>query len=527
MSQLSVVRPNPSPGLPNTPIIKTFMIGELVNMITEELGERTEQDMRYQNLGSLANLILTNKTLFGSLQTYLYAQDLESNDCQGLQYSIFNCTDRMGCRIISNYPPRLLRPKINKVYKNEVVNATFTLLHVAAAHQQHQIILKLKDLGARYLEAKDLHKVLLQPFRDRVALEPELTRHLPNIKWKPALAPLLLGDVRTFNILARNWNTSFVGTFSFRRTTLPRSILLSGLTSWPMTVHHLAAMLEDRGYSLQLMKMATKRFPSENELPGGYERHSVLHFAIKAYNVDVVRYLLEAGIGLGDYMVDAFGSNPLHCAVSVAMDADCPFSKATSKKMIDELVDKHHFHQRMVQTCAPYESVMLIVARSVQLDWSSKYSIIKHILNKCLRRELAMKSHRDYDPATHPDMINVPDSRGNTVLGYFAKAITQRGGSPAIEALFRKLVTEYGADINLDINSRFTPTFYAHSIKCITDRATGCTRFKKMVNELGGRLHQAEIDGTARNPLLGTDFGQDPPHAASLPHDHLFAQESP
>ncbi|KAF9769183.1 hypothetical protein IL306_013416 [Fusarium sp. DS 682] len=527
MSARSFARPNPYPGLPNTPAIKTFMIGELVNMIAEELGERSEQDKRYQNLGSLANLILTNKTLFGSLQYYLYAQDLESRYDKGLQHAVFNCSDRVGCRIISKYPVCLIKHRINNEYKNEAVNATFTLLHIAAARQQHRVILKLKELGAKYLEAEDLQNALSQPFNDQLTLESELARYLPNIKWKPALAPLLLGDVPTFNLLTKHWDASSVGTFSYRRSTLPRVVLLSGPTNWPMTVQHLAAILVDRDYSMQLMKKAIKKYPSANELPGGYVKHSVLHFAIKAYNIDVVRYLLESGVGLGGYMVDALGNNPLHCAFNVAMEADRPDLRNICKKMIDEFMDKHHFHQRMIQTCVPYESVLLIAAKSVHLDWSSKYPIIKHVLNKCLRREVAMKSHRDYDPASHEDLINVPDSNGNTVLSYFARAITQRGGSPAIEALFKKLVTEYGADINLDVNSRFTPAFYAHSIKCIADRATGCTKFKRLVNHLGGRLHPAEINGTAQSAFGGTNFGQDSPHAASLPPTHVFAQEHP
>ncbi|KAJ9425122.1 hypothetical protein QL093DRAFT_2056604 [Fusarium oxysporum] len=531
MSAPLVCRPNPSQGLVNTPAVKTFRIGELLLLIVEELGERTEQKPGYQNLGSLGNLILTNKSLFISLQAYLYTQDLEDDCHKGLQHAVFNCSDQVGYRIITKYPTELLRSNINKIYKHNTANtrATFTLLHIAAARQQHRVIRKLGRLGAKYLDVKNLHIVLPQEFRGRLEQETALFNHLPRLRWKPALAPLVLHQVETFDLLDEYWKAAYVGTFNFRAIAV--AFAVEGVATpeppfWPMTVHHLAATLTDHNYSVQLLRHAVELHPSHNEAPGGLERYSVLHFAIQAYNFRALRYLLESGVGLGRYMVDALGNNPLHCVFRLALEsANKASSRLACRKMVDDLMDNHGFHHRMVRTCYPYESPILIVAQSARIDWSGRHHMIKYLLGKCLKSEMDMRFHRNYNPALHRNILNVPDACGNTALAFIAQAIVVHRGNEGLEAVFRNMI-RHGAQINLDINPRYRPRRYAHSIKYIVQFAEGCTKFKKLVDRLGGRLHQAEVDDTAIG-YDGVEHRDHEPHVRSLPPQHLFAQEHP
>ncbi|KAF5592066.1 uncharacterized protein FSUBG_10275 [Fusarium subglutinans] len=523
-----VRRPGPSQGLVNTPAVKTFRIAELLLLIVEELGERTEQDPGYQNLGSLGNLILTNKSLFISLQAYLYAQDLEDDCHKGLQHAVFNCSDQLGYRILSKYPVVLLRPNINKIYKRSTANAraTFTLLHIAAARQQHRVIRKLRDLGAKYQEVKSFHLVLPQKFRDLLDKETALSNHLYRLRWNPALAPLIQQDVETFDLLDEFWDAAYVGTFNLAVAFASHGVAPPDPPFWSMTVHHLAASLTDQQYSVKLLRHAVKTHPSLNETPGGLERYSVLHFAIQAFNLKALRYLLESGIGFGPYMVDSLGNNPLHCVFRLALEsANNGTLRTVCKRMADDLMDNHGFHHRMVRTYWPYESPVLILAQSALIDWSGRQHVIKYLLEKCLKGEMDMKFHRNYDPTVHQNTLNIPDACGNTALAFMAKAIVAHGGNAAMEALFNKMI-RHGAKLNLDINPRYRPRKYAHSIKYIVQAAEGCTRFKKQVDRLGGSLHQAEIDGTAAG-YNGIDQRDHVPHLHSLPSHHLFFQGHP
>jgi len=528
MSSPLIRRPDPSQGLVNTSAVKTFRIAELLLLIVEELGERTEQEPGYQNLGSLGNLILTNKSLFISLQAYLYAQDLKDDTNKGLQHAVFNCSDRLSYRILSKYPVALLRLSVNKVYKRSTANAraTFTLLHIAAARKQRLVIRKLGHLGAKYQEVKNLQVVLSQEFRDQLEKENALSNHLYRLRWKPALAPLILQDVETFDLLNEFWDAAYVGTFDLAVAFASHGLAPPEPPFWSMTVHHLAASLVDQKYSVQLLKQAVKMHPSLNETPGGLERYSVLHFAIQAFNSKGLRYLLESGIGFGSYMVDALGNNPLHCVFRLAMEsANNKTLRTACKRMADDLMDKHGFHHRMVRTCWPYESPVLILAQSALIDWSGRQYMIKYLLDKCLKSEVEMKFHQNYDPAVHQNTLNLPDACGNTALSFIAKAIVAHGGNEAMETLFIKMI-RYGARVNLDINPRYRPRKYAHSIKYIVQAAEGCTRFKRQVDRLGGSLHQAEIDGTAMG-YDGIEQRDLVPHVHSLPSDHLFFQGYP
>ncbi|SCV26065.1 uncharacterized protein FFB14_00879 [Fusarium fujikuroi] len=528
MSSTLIRSPNPSQGLVNTSAVKTFRIAELLLLIVEELGERTEQEPGYQNLGSLGNLILTNKSLFISLQVYLYAQDLKDDCHKGLQHAVFNCSDRLSYRILSQYPVALLRVNINKVYKRSTANAraTFTLLHIAAARQQHRVIRKLGRLGAKYQEVKNLHLVLPQEFRDQLEKETALSNHLPRLRWKPALAPLILQDVGTFDLLGESWDAAYVGNFNLAVAFAAHGVAPPEPPFWSMTVHHLAASLTDQKYSVQLLRHAAKIHPSLNEAPGGLERYSVLHFAIQAFNSKGLRYLLESGIGLGPYMVDTLGNNPLHCVFRLALEsANNGTLRAVCKRMADDLMDNHGFHHRMVRTCWPYESPVLILAQSALIDWSGRQYMIKYLLDKCLKSEVEMKFHQNYDPAVHQNTLNIPDACGNTALSFIAQAIVAHGGNEAMETLFSKMV-RCGARVNLDINPRYRPRKYAHSIKYIVQAAKGCTKFKKQVDRLGAGLHQAEIDDTAVG-YDGIEQRDHVPHVHSLPSNHLFFQGYP
>ncbi|KAG9505797.1 hypothetical protein J7337_002769 [Fusarium musae] len=520
--------PNPSRGLVNTPAVKTFRIGELLLLIVEELGERTEQEPGYQNLGSLGNLILTNKSLFISLQFYLYSQDLEGDYHKGLLHAVFKCSDRLSYRILSKYPVALLRLNINKIYKRSTANAraTFTLLHIAAARQQHRVIRKLGDLGAKYQEVKDLHLVLTQEFRDLLGKEMALSNHLRRLRWKPSLAPLIQQDIETFDLLDEFWDAAYVGNFNLAIAFAAHGVAPPEPPFWSMTVHHLAASLTDQKYSVQLLRHAVKTHYSLNEIPGGLERYSVLHFAIQAFNLKALRYLLESGIGFGHYMVDALGNNPLHCVFRLALEsANNGTLRTACKRMADELMDNHRFHHRMVRTCWPYESPVLILAQSALIDWSGRQYMIKYLLEKCLKGEADMKFHRNYDPRVHQNTLNIPDACGNTVLAFIAQAIVAHGGNDAMEGLFIKMI-HHGAKINLDINPGYRPRKYAHSIKYIVQAAEGCTKFKKQVDRLGGSLHQAEIDGTAMG-YDGIQQRDHVPHVHSLPPNHPFSQGYP
>ncbi|KAF4443842.1 hypothetical protein F53441_11301 [Fusarium austroafricanum] len=504
---------SPSTGLPDTlaVVLKTFRVPELLHIIIEELGERNEQDMRYQSSGSLANLILANKSLFGHLQGYLYAQDLDSRFFYGLKFAVLGSRDHLSARIISKYPDALVRPHIDHRFESK--GASYTLLHIAAARGHRRTTKKLLGLGASLLNATNLQNVLSRDFRKKLSKEIELGKYLHDITWRPAFAPLIQGDIATFDLLTKNGNDCRVATFNFKRAAVP-----SERTQCSMTLHHLAAILQNCDESIFWMTEALEKYPWANEFPGGLHKYSVLHFAIKARNTRVVKQLLKSGVGFGAHMVDTEGNSPLHCAIKVAIEANDPSERARSLQIISEL-KSYNFNSLMVQTRAPYQSPQLLAAKYVPLDWSSKYLNIKPVLLGLLDQGDGPNGR----PQHLPPMINEADLEGNTVLGYLAKAIVERRGCKSIETLFKSLVTEYGADINQDVNIQFAPRFYTHSIKFIADTARSCSRFKKMVKDLGGRLHQAEIDGSDSNPAMGPNFGTDQPHAHELPEQHPFA----
>ncbi|CAG7554394.1 unnamed protein product [Fusarium equiseti] len=512
-----------------------LFVGEILRLVAEELGQRTKEDMRYKNTGSLASLAATCKFIASHLEPILYAQDLKEKKFKGLKHAVHSCGDRLAVAILKKYPQRLLK---NNVNANLGVTSrparrddtAFTMLHVAAARQLYGTIKKLHKLDAKWIYAKNFRSVL--PASSQQELEQKQQKSFPGLQnilygmlWAPNFAPMIHRDSYTCDILAEHWpkHHPYLGKFNY-----PTSI--DGDDR--MTLLHLAVYRYPSQHSVKLIQEVTQDHPELNPLPVGDYRGSVHHLAVVAQNGKALEYLLHQVMDNQTHYVDNRGYNPLHLAVELCLQGDGvpgPNGQSGSTRLLNVLLSlKQRINPAMPQTMAPYKTPVLIVAKMIHLDWSGRSTLIKKLLDQLINLEKGYAEAWGFGFISFS--INRPDSDGKTVLGHITSAILESPpskGNKALENLFKKMVQEHRADINLDANQFPSPQIraYVPSIKWRVDRAQGFTHFKTIIEELGGRLHQAELDNTmARTPA--SPF-PDQRHLRQLPANHPYAMPGP
>ncbi|CEI39061.1 hypothetical protein FVEN_g10664 [Fusarium venenatum] len=529
-----------------------LFIPELSNMIIEALGERTAESPKYLNKRSLANLAATCRYLAASIETLLYALDVEDEQLRGLKYAIF-LDDHMAISIMNKYPGELLKSCVDSVLDLEVdrdhpqnpqnpqnpqgaqvqvrETGTYTLLHIAAFNNMYDTIIKLHQLGAQWRYCKNIRALLTTEERDTLASSfPAFRSMFGNMNWAPNLACLVKKETYTCKLLTKYWPESFpfVGKFMYPNGPLPGSRVVE----YTMTLVHLFLLRAPSQDMSRLVNKALKQYPELKDFPATEHQYSIYHLAVQAQNKT---FLLDAWPGVNDrvpHFVDNRGYNPLHLAFIESLKVNPgrnPRSQAGTTQVLQYLLGRR-LNPMMPQTKAPYKTPLLMVARNVIIDWNGQNRVIKKNIEDIASAERRFTNAWGFGPVVYS--MNRPDCNGNTVLRYITKAIINyhvASGSKPLENLFSRMVTEYGADINLDVNTFPTPYNrpYIHSIQWMADNSTGRRRFKVLVSELGGRFHAAEVAGAYAPTVATANFIDDEPHAPYLPHGHPYALAPP
>ncbi|RGP61014.1 hypothetical protein FLONG3_10672 [Fusarium longipes] len=507
-------------------------VRETLILIAKELGERTEENKRYRNKKSLANLVATCKFIAGTLQTFLYVQDLQDGEMKGLRYAIINGDDDIAIGILNKYPERHLKRCVNIRFSSQVgKNVTFTMLHMAATNKMYDTIEKLHQLGAKWLYAENFDLIQSDDFRDTLSSFPALQRTLRNINWAPNFVGLIAKEKHTCYLLAKYWPESypFVARFTYPPALLPGR---PRDREYCMTLVHLMVLLCPDRNNLNRVKAALKQYPDLKRLPGTERECSIISIAVEAQNEAVLDHFLYDMNGREPYFVDNRGYSLLHFAVEQVLLGDNglgPRGQSGSSRCMGVIMQKR-INVMVTQTMAPYKTPLLMLASHILVDWSEQNRVIKRWIDEFAKEEKRYANAWGFGPVVYT--MNRPDSNGNTVLGYIAKAIVnyhKEQGSKPLEDLFSKMITKYNADINLDVNTFPSPTTraYVHSIKWMADKASGRARFKKLVDGFGGRLHHAEALNIEAPTPASADFPPDQPHAVCLPANHPYALAQP
>ncbi|KAM0240950.1 hypothetical protein ACHAPO_001752 [Fusarium lateritium] len=533
----------------SAPQTNPLFIPELVNMIIEALGERTVESPKYLNKRSLASLAVTCRYFAATVENLLYALDVEDEQLRGLKYAIF-LDDHMAISIMNKYPEELLRSCVDSVLDLEVdrdhpqnpqnphgaqvqvrETGTYTLLHIAAFNNMYKTIIKLHQLGAQWRYCKNIRALLTIEERDTLASSfPAFRSMFGNMNWAPNLVCLMRDQTNTCKLLIKYWPESFpyVGNFISPNGPLPGSRVVE----YTMTLIHLYLLRAPSQDTSRLVKQALKKYPELKYFPTTEYQYSIYHLAVQVQNRT---FLLDAWPGVNDripHFVDNRGYNPLHLAFIESLKGNPgrnPRSQAGTTQVLQYLLGAR-LNPMMPQTKAPYKTPLLMVARNVIIDWNGQNRIIKKNIEDIASAERRFTHAWGFGHVVYS--MNHPDCNGNTVLRYIAKAIINyhvASGSKPLENLFSRMITEFGADINLDVNTLPTPYNrpYIHSIKWMADNSTSRRRFKSLVSELGGRFHAAEVAGTYAPTVATAGFIDDEPHAPYLPHDHPYALAPP
>ncbi|KAL3588874.1 hypothetical protein FPOAC2_11033 [Fusarium poae] len=529
----------------NNPIF----IPELSNMIIETLGERTIGSPIYLNKKSLANLAATCRYFAATIEPFLYALDIKDRQLKGLKYAsrrpddlavsilskypeelVKSCIDReLDVPIPQDYPQNLEDPQGLQVQVEE--SGSYTLLHLAAFHNMHHTIIKLHQLGAQWRYCRNVRALLSHEERANFATAfPAFQSMFRNVSWAPNLASLLKKDEDTCELLAKYWPESypFVGKFIHPNGRLPGS----RVDEYTLTLVHLYLLRVPSNDMSRLVTETLKNYPKLFDFPATEHQYSIYHLAVRVQNRT---FLSNAWSGVNDgvpYFVDNRGYNPLHIAIIESLKGTTgrnPRSQDEAGQVLQFLLDRR-MNPMMPQTKAPYKTPLLMVAKIAILDWTGQNNAIKKNIEAIASAEKRLAAAWGFEPTVFS--MNRFDSNGNTVLRYIAKAIVNyhtAGGSRPLENLFVKLITNFGADINLDVNFAPTPYDrpYVHSIKWIADHSTKRNRFKKLVNDFGGRLHAAEVARTYAPTTATVDFPVDELHLPYLPHNHPYILSSP
>ncbi|SPJ78380.1 uncharacterized protein FTOL_06769 [Fusarium torulosum] len=467
------------------------MPSEIYRMIANELGEREENNGMYHSFGSLVNFILAVKPGKDVLEEYLYTEDLLSETFQGFQLA---CKpDELAVAILSKYPAVLVKPRINKQFTKFIKNeeATWTLLHLAAANGLEKTITKLHQLGALYQDTKNFGPMLSAQFHEtlkshtRISHDP-LFGHLQCLRWKPGFVPFIMDDIITYHRLSTLWDASTVATYHFRY------VIINRPTDYPMPLQHLAVLGHDK-MSLKWTRYATMVFPGWNEAPGGETKASVLHTALKANNKEALKFLLKNGYGFGSHFVDTDGNNPFHTLINEGLMATNAKLRAEWRKLKDvffNTVPQLEWNTMMVQTLHPRNSPLQLAIEHIMYNWGPSKGAIKEIINFVLEQEMILLKKWNFPPRSL--LVNLPNADGDTPLSRLAYIIDNReqAYSGAHWDLFDELIDKHGADINLDVNAIFTAKSYQHSIANVVHKRG---RFVGHVTDKHGKEHRAEI----------------------------------
>jgi hypothetical protein len=469
------------------------MPSELYRMIANELGEREENNGMYHSFGSLTNFILAVKPGKDVLEEYLYTEDLLCETFRGFSV-VFGANDELAVAVLSKYPVALIKPHINKQFIKIVKNkeATWTLLHMAVASHLHKVIVKLHELGALYQDTKNFGPMLNDRFHQTLERHTRISHHpflghLQCLRWKPGFVSFILDDERTYALLARLWNACTVATWHFR------FVLFNKPSDYPMTLQHLAALGHDK-MSMRWTMYAAQTYPGWVEAPGGETKASLLHVALKANNKKVLKFLLENGIGFGPHFVDTDGNNPFHTLINEGLKATTAKTRAEWRKLKDvffNTVPELEWNTMMVQTRHPRNSPLQLAIEHIMYNWGPSKGAIKEIINFVLEQEMILLKKWNFPPKSL--LVNLPNADGDTPLSRLAYIIDNRQQAYSCTHwdLFDKLIDKHGADINLDVNSIFTPKSYQHSIANLVHKRG---RFVGHVTDQHGKEHRAEIE---------------------------------
>ncbi|GKT97903.1 hypothetical protein FLAG1_00096 [Fusarium langsethiae] len=525
---------------------KALFLPELTHMFIKALGEKTQDSPTYRNKRSLVNLGSTCKYFWTTIKVFLYTQDIKDRQLRGLKYAI-NRDDDVAVSILNNYPLELLKPWVDVEFVSYVTRdpptpqgqpvrerCTYTMLHVAAIRNLYDTIGKLHELGATWTYGSNVSAVLSHAARAKLSTSfPMFHSVFGNAKWAPNLACLINKEHHTCEVLAQYWpeDYPFVGKFIYPTGLLPGA---PRIVECKMTLVHLFLLLVPARTRHDRVHKLLEQYPGLRQIPTTEYECSIYHIAVLANNHGVLISFLRQHI-MNDrepHFVDNRGFNPLHYAFVQSLQGNSgrtPQTPAGTTRTLAVLLD-YRMNPMMPQTMAPYSHPLLIMAKYILVDWHGQCRVIKKNMEDIARYEKRWTRAWGLGPVVLT--INRCDSQGNTVLGCITKAIVNyhvASGSKPLEKLFEKMVTEYHADINLDVNTFPTPTDrqYIHSVKWMADRATGRNRFKRLVNELGGRLHPAEVAHTEAPTLASANFPPDNLRAAHLPEDHPYALPEP
>ncbi|EKJ77155.1 hypothetical protein FPSE_02799 [Fusarium pseudograminearum CS3096] len=517
-----------------------LFIPELFYLIVEALGEKTDERPEYRNKHSLANLAATCKYFAATLETVLYTQDIKDGELRGLKCIVFCEEDHVTLGRLNKYPEELLKPYVDTVFNsiinrdtpNGVVNDSceYTMLHIAAHKLMYDTMKKLSELGATWTYVRNFQAILSYNERAKFFFSyPAFQSIFSNVKWAPNLVCLIKKDRHACEILEKFWKESypFVGQFPF-----PAGLLPVGAED-RMTLLHLHLLAVPKHIGADRAEKAIKEYPELINLPTGESQCSIYHIAVMAQsNFALSNLLIRRLRDRVPYFVDNQGCNPLHTAFKQSLQGKhgrTPQAQTGTTDALSTLL-RWDMNPMMPHTMAPYQHPLLVMGEHAMVDWNGQNRVIKKNIDDIAESEKRWAEAWGFGPVVFT--INRCDSNGNTLLGYITKAIVGyhvETGSKPLEDLFSKIVTEYGADINLDVNSFRTPMPrpYIHSIRWMANHASGRRRFKKLVNDLGGQLHPAEVAGTEASTLADVDFPPDQPHARCLPVDHPYALQKP
>ncbi|PCD19547.1 hypothetical protein FGRA07_05296 [Fusarium graminearum] len=517
-----------------------LFIPELCYRIVELLGEKTDEHPEYRNKRSLANLAATCKYFTATLETVLYTQDIKDGELRGLKSIVFCEEDHIALGRLEKYPEELLKPYVDNVFNSIIDRDTpdgvvsdscdYTMLHIAAHKLMYDTIEKLNELGATWTYVRNFQAILSYDELVKFSSSyPAFQSIFSNINWAPNLVCLIKKDNYTCKILANFWEESypFVGQSAF-----PAGLLPVGAED-RMTLLHLHLLAVPKHIGADRAEKAIEEYPELINSPTGESQCSVYHIAVMAHSNFALSNLLVRK--LNDEVpnfVDNRGCNPLHTAFKTSLQGSrgrTPKAQTGTTDALSTLLG-WNMNPMMPHTMAPYQHPLLVMGEHAMVDWNGQNRVIKKNINDIAESEKRWAEAWGFGPVVFT--INRCDSNGNTLLGYITRAIVHyhvESGSKPLEDLFSKIVKEYGADINLDVNSFRTPMPrpYIHSIRWMADHAIGRRRFKKLVNDLGGQLHPAEVAGTEAPALADVDFPPDQPHARCLPADHPYALKKP
>ncbi|KAM0546688.1 hypothetical protein ACHAPJ_010725 [Fusarium lateritium] len=466
--------------------------------------------------GDVYNVTMASTILLSKMDRYLYARDALRPAPKSLKHAIFCGNDLLGVAIMQKYPMSFAKKCVNTIFLEDD-GTVYTALHIAAGFGHVKMIKKLHQLGAIFSRfGLKLRQVLGSRFQTHLSVHEYLRPYMSQTMWMPNFAPLVKRDFKTFEILDELYDEPCVGVAATRGLRLPVDLESDHEAPvWVLNLHHFAPLIN----SFKLLEIALFKYFHLDEAPGGPNKQSVFHFAVKARCMDCIDMLRECEKGFGDHLVDREGLNPLHHAVYDGLLDDLE-KRDECRPLLKKVLDD--FNPTTQQRGGKWQTPLLIAAEFIPLDWSTRHAGIKFVLRALIDRERAIQ--RVHGLNRLPTMINYPDNHGKTVLSIITKEIIARKGNTSLENLFKEMV-ERGADVNLDVNTIVNPGRYVHSIRQLVDNASkmGLKGFIKILDARGATLHAAEKSGTL---TINVAAGQQP-YVQAAPFDEPLLYDMP